>query len=67
VRLIGIGISGWDQAQAGVQQDLFDPDTAEAEPAPARVDATLDAIRDRFGRGTIHRGLSRRARGDAKP
>jgi DNA polymerase-4 len=66
VRLIGIGISGWDQSQAGVQQDLFDADTAEAEPAPARVDATLDAIRDRFGRGTIQRGLSRRPQGDAE-
>ncbi|MBK1634035.1 hypothetical protein CKO31_25610 [Thiohalocapsa halophila] len=67
VRLIGIGISGWDQAQASVQRDLFDADPAEADPALARVDTTLDAIQDRFGRGTIQRGLSRRARGNAKP
>lgn len=67
VRLIGIGISGWDQALASVQRDLFDADPAEADPALARVDTTLDTIQDRFGRGTIQRGLSRRAPGNAKP
>ena len=67
VRLIGIGISGWDQPRAGVQQDLFDANPAERGPARERLDATLDAIQDRFGRGAIQRGLSRRARGDGKP
>ncbi|MEA3275552.1 MAG: DNA polymerase IV [Pseudomonadota bacterium] len=60
VRLIGVGISGWDEAQLGVQQDLFDESTPEPHPEQERLDATLDAIRDRFGRGTIQRGLNRR-------
>ena len=60
VRLIGVGISGWNEAQLGVQQDLFDDSTAEPHPEQERLDATLDAIRDRFGRGTIQRGLNRR-------
>jgi DNA polymerase-4 len=60
VRLIGVGISGWDGAQLGVQPDLFDDSTPEPHPEQERLDATLDAIRDRFGRGTIQRGLNRR-------
>jgi DNA polymerase-4 len=60
VRLIGVGISGWDQAQLGVQQDLFDESIPKPHPEQERLDATLDAIRDRFGRGTIQRGLNQR-------
>jgi DNA polymerase-4 len=60
VRLIGVGISGWDEAQLGVQQELFEESMPEPHPAQERLDATLDAIRDRFGRGTIQRGLNRR-------
>lgn len=60
VRLIGVGISGWDEAHLGVQQDLFDESTPEPHPEQERLAATLDAIRDRFGRGSIQRGLHRR-------
>jgi DNA polymerase-4 len=60
VRLIGVGISGWDEVHLGVQQDLFDESMPGSHPAQERLDATLDAIRDRFGRGTIQRGLHRR-------
>jgi len=60
VRLIGVGISGWDEAPLGVQQDLFDKNMPEPHPEQERIDATLDAIRDRFGRGIIQRGLNRR-------
>jgi DNA polymerase-4 len=59
VRLIGLGLSGW--AQAPVQPDLFaDLETHEGDHANDRLDATLDAIRRRFGRHCIQRGLSRR-------
>ena len=59
VRLIGLGISGWE-ADAGLQGDLFDAEAPRPEPERDRLDATLDAIREKFGRGTIHRGLNRR-------
>ena len=61
VRLIALGISGWEAADAGVQQDLFDTNEPEPHPEQARLDETLDAIRDKFGRGTIRRGLKRRS------
>jgi DNA polymerase-4 len=66
VRLIGVGISGWDEAQLGVQQDLFDTNTPDPSREHERLDATLDAIQDEFGRGTIQRGLSRRNAGVSK-
>jgi DNA polymerase-4 len=58
VRLIGLGLSGW--AQAPVQPDLFaDMETREGNHADDRLDATLDAIRLKFGRHCIQRGLLR--------
>ena len=60
VRPIGLGISGWE-ADAGVQQDLFVTNPPEAHREPDRLDETLDAIREKFGRGTIRRGLNRRS------
>jgi len=60
VRLIGLGISGWGEAGTGVQPDLFDTQVPESHPERERLDETLDAIHDRFGRGTIQRGRSRR-------
>jgi DNA polymerase IV len=59
VRLIGLGLSGWTQAP--VQPDLFaDMNTREEDHSDDRLDATLDAIRRRFGRHCIQRGLYRR-------
>jgi DNA polymerase IV len=59
VRLIGLGLSGW--AQAPVLPDLFaEMDTRAPDHADDRLDATLDAIRRRFGRHCIQRGLYRR-------
>ncbi|MFB1487119.1 MULTISPECIES: hypothetical protein [unclassified Thiocapsa] len=59
VRLIGLGLSGWTPVH--VQPDLFaDMESREQDPADDRLDATLDAIRRRFGRHCIQRGLSRR-------
>lgn len=62
VRLIGLGLSGWETGLA-LQPGLFGPDAPEHHPERGRLEATLDAIRARFGRGTIQRGLDpRRAR-----
>jgi hypothetical protein len=61
VRLIGLGISGWDEADAGVQPDLFNTQGPESHPEQESLDETLDAIRNRFGRGMIQRGLDRRS------
>lgn len=59
VRLIGLGLSGWE-TDTGVQLDLFGAEPPGPQPEQERLDATLDAIRDRFGRGTIQRGLKPR-------
>ena len=47
VRLLGVGVSGLADAP---QLDLFD------RPAVDRIDHTLDALRERFGRDAIRRG-----------
>ncbi|MFZ0790554.1 MAG: DNA polymerase IV, partial [Chromatiaceae bacterium] len=57
VRLIGLGISGWE-ADTGLQGDLFGVDVPQPHPEQDRLDATLDAIQEKFGRGTIQWGLS---------
>ena len=57
VRLIGVGISGWAQ-EASVQTDLFGE--AGARTADRRVLETIDAVEDKFGRGLLQVGLSRK-------
>jgi DNA polymerase-4 len=59
VRLIGLGLSGWEE-QGYVQPDLFGADAPEPHPQDQRLDETLDAIRRKFGKGYLQRGLSRR-------
>ena len=60
VRLIGVGLSGWAQ-DCALQRDLFAAaDMPDAHPRAERLAATLDAIREKFGAGTIQRGLNRR-------
>jgi DNA polymerase-4 len=60
VRLIGLGLSGFE-ANRSVQPDLFTAaDTPEPHPRDSRLSETLDAIRRKFGSGYIQRGLYRR-------
>jgi DNA polymerase-4 len=59
VRLIGLGLSGWE-AEGGVQADFFGIDEPEPHPQDQRLDETLDAIRRKFGKGYLQRGLNRR-------
>ena len=58
-RLIGLGLSGWE-SKTDLEPDLFASDTPNPDPERDRLDATLDAIQGKFGRGTIQRGLNRR-------
>jgi len=59
VRLIGLGLSGWEE-QSCVQPGLFGTEALEPPPEDQRLDETLDAIRRKFGKGYLQRGLSRR-------
>jgi len=59
VRLIGLGLSGWAE-QGSMQPDLFGTEPPEPHPEDQRLDETLDAIRRKFGKGYLQRGLSRR-------
>jgi DNA polymerase-4 len=59
VRLIGLGLSGWEEERA-VQGDLFGAEASEPHPRDQRLDDTLDAIRRKFGVGYLQRGLNRR-------
>ena len=57
VRLIGVGISGWE-AEPSMQTDLFGE--PGAQPGDRRVLETIDAVEDKFGRGLLQVGVSRK-------
>ena len=79
VRLIGVGVSGFEDANAPVQESLFDlaaeaPSEEDAPPAAIPDDAkragllaATDKVRDRFGEGAVKFGrelsLERRTTG----
>jgi DNA polymerase-4 len=55
VRLIGLGISGWQRADS-MQVDLFNqPELSERDE---RLLATLDRATDRFGKGILQLGCT---------
>ncbi len=53
VRLIGVGVSGF--GEAAVQRTLWE-DEAQADAQQGKLEATLDDLQSRFGRGMIKRG-----------
>lgn len=55
VRLIGVGISDWQQAET-MQPDLFDH--AQARERDQRLLQTLDRVTERFGEQTLRLGFS---------
>jgi DNA polymerase-4 len=55
VRLIGLGLSGWAEGTPE-QPDLFAAEPLAPQPRAERLDETLDAIRERFGAGSVRRG-----------
>ena len=57
VRLVGFGIYGLTD-QAGQQLSLFE-EVRTSEKKKARVSHTVDAIRRKFGSGSIHRASSK--------
>ena len=60
VRLIGVGLSGWER-QDPRQLDLFaQAPPAVPDPRDQRLRQTLDDIRRRYGGGTIQRGMGAR-------
>ena len=58
VRLIGVGISRWEQAQP-VQSELFGP--AEQPDRDERLLETIDRATSRFGKGALRLGCRRRS------
>jgi DNA polymerase-4 len=57
VRLIGIGISGWDDG-AQPQADLFDQ--PERRQQDRQLLKTIDRVTEKFGKGKLQVGLSRK-------
>jgi DNA polymerase-4 len=58
VRLIGVGISGWEDKQS-VQTDLFD--TPEDPQGTPRLLNVIDAVTEKFGKGMLQIGPGRKA------
>jgi DNA polymerase-4 len=65
VRLLGVGVSGFDHPER-VQQSLFEDD---GHAAQQQLDRASDQIRERFGAGTLSRasGLLHGAKHEARP
>jgi DNA polymerase-4 len=62
VRLIGLGISGWENhhSSLGGQSDLFDEMPTESDAKQDRLYETLDAVSEKFGRSSVRLGVRRR-------
>jgi DNA polymerase-4 len=59
VRLIGVGISGWEEDQpARMQADLFDQ--PEQQEENKQLLQTIDAVTEKFGKGMLQVGVPRK-------
>ncbi len=56
LRLIGIGVSGFDAAPGG-QEDMF---AAQGRERQSRIDAVMDRVAERYGRDALFRAGGRR-------
>lgn len=59
VRLIGFGVTGFDEDVRVVQQGEFSFGPFEQDPEPEKVkrlDEAVDRLREKFGRGAVRRG-----------
>ena len=57
VRLIGVGISGWEEQQAA-QADLFEP--AEQKVHDQKILEAIDTVTEKFGKSILQVGMSRK-------
>jgi DNA polymerase-4 len=64
VRLIGLGITGWDTdtSPAAEQGDLFEELAPEPDPKQDRLYETLDAVTEKFGRKSVRLGVRQKKR-----
>ncbi|MES9972106.1 MAG: DNA polymerase IV [Candidatus Thiodiazotropha sp.] len=62
VRLVGLGISGWDKHTSNLAQqgDLFGETPSETDPKQDHLYQTMDAVSNKFGRQSLHLGIRRR-------
>jgi DNA polymerase-4 len=62
VRLIGLGITGWDKgaSPAAGQGDLFDEMAPEPDPKQDLLYETLDAVTEKFGRKSVRLGVRKK-------
>lgn len=59
IRLVGFGVSGFDDEDTGPQQGELALGPFERQPEPGKVerlDRAVDVLREQFGRGAVRRG-----------
>lgn len=66
IRLVGVGVSGFE-TQPLVQQTLFDDDDGHEHERQHQLDQATDQIRARFGSSALHRGSGLLHNADHQP